>query len=107
MTDAQLSFFQRPLVGTLLTILSGLSFLFVSMLLPLVGRAGAATAYAGKNFTAFLGVLLLSLVLAVLAIVSKLERRKLDQSPLPYLSFGLCGICVLLLVALLTGLLSI
>ncbi|MBN1269568.1 MAG: hypothetical protein JXB04_08275 [Kiritimatiellae bacterium] len=109
-------FFARPIVGTILTILSGLSFLFLSMILTIVGPAamngsgspGATTvAWAKQNFLSFLGVLLLSLALAVLATMSKMERRKIDQSPLPYFSMGLAGICVFLLFALVTGLLHI
>ena len=63
--------------------------------------------YPQKNFLTFLGVLLIALVLSLLAIFSKLERRKLDQSPLPLFSIVLSGFCVLLLVALLTGLLRV
>ena len=103
----RLNFFQLPLVGTLLTVLSGLSFLVVCMILPLVGRAGASVSFARQNFFTFLGIVLLSLGLAALAIISKLERRKIDGSPLPYLSIILGAICIVLLVALLTGLLSI
>ena len=110
------SFFARPLVGTVFTILSGLSFLALTMILPLVGPAaargsGSPQAYQapwyGKNLACFVAVVLLSLALGALAIISKLERRKIDNSPLPYFSIGLCGICVFLLVTLLTGLLAI
>ena len=37
----ELSFFARPVVGSVLTILSGLSFYLVCMILPLVGPAAA------------------------------------------------------------------
>lgn len=104
---SSLKLFQQPVVGTALTILSGLSFLFVCMILPLVGRSGSAAPHADKNYRAFLGVLLLSLALGILAAISKIERRKIDGSPLPYLSLGLSGVCLVLLMALLTGLLSI
>lgn len=110
------SFFARPAVGTALTICSGLSFLFLGMLLPLVGPAamhgsgspGATRApWATRNYLTFLGVLLVSLTLAILATWSKLERRRIDRSPLPYFSMGMIGICLVLLIALLTGLLAI
>ncbi len=101
------NFIQIPLVGTVLTILSGLSFLFLCMILPLVGQAGAAAPHAPKNTQAFLAVLLVSLGLGAVAVYSKVERRKLDNSPLPYFSMGLCGICVLLLLTFLAGFLKI
>ena len=111
----ELPFFARPGVGSFFTILSALSFYFVCMILPIVGPAaahgsgspGATTAaHYQQNFLAFLSVLLVSLVLAVLALISKLERRKIDQSPFPLYSVGLCVVCVCLVIALFTGMLS-
>ena len=111
----ELSFFARPVVGSVLTILSGLSFYLVCMILPLVGPAaahgsgspGAATAaHYQQNFIAFLSVLLVSLALAVFALMSKLQRRKIDESPFPLYSAGLCIVCVLLVFALFTGMLG-
>lgn len=106
----------RPNVGNLFSIAAGLSFLFLCMILPLVGPAamrGSGSPGAGPvpharaNFLAFLGVLLLSLALSGLAVYSKIERRKVDGSPLPFYSIGLCIVLVFLLIALLTGLLEI
>lgn len=104
---APTSFFATPWVGTLFTVLSGLSFLLTCMFLPLVGKAGSVVSHARENFYTFLAVLLVSLVTATLATVSKLERRKIDGSPLPHFSFLLIGLCLLLLIALFTGLLAI
>jgi hypothetical protein len=106
------SFFAKPEVGSLFTILSGLALLVLMMILPLVGPAaahgsGSPGAYQapwyGKNVATFLGFLCLAFVLAALAVVSKLERRKVDQSPLPWYSIGLCAGYVILLIAFLTG----
>lgn len=105
--DVELNFFQWPSVGSFFTVLSGLSFLFVCMLLPLVGRAGSVAPAAGKNRLAFLGAVLFSLLLGGLATLSKMERRKIDGSPLPYFSLGLMGLCLALLLALFAGLLSL
>jgi len=108
----QIPFFARPAVGSFFTVLSGVSFVFLCMILPLVGPAavhGSGSPGAGpaphlkQNYIAFTSVLLLSLALAVLAVVSKLERRKIDGSPLPYYSVGLVVICVLLLIGMVTG----
>ena len=111
----QLPFFARPAVGTLFTALSGISFLFLCMVLPIVGPAaahgsgspGATQAeHFAKNVLAFRGVLLVSLVLAALAVVSKLERRKVDASPMPYSSIALCGLLALIVLAQVTGALA-
>jgi len=101
------SFFALPVVGSVFTVLSGLSFLILGMILPLVGRSGSDVPFARQNFLTFLGVALLALVLATMAVISKLERRKVDGSPLPYGSIGLCAICVFLLLALFAGLLRV
>ena len=99
--------FTRPEVGTALTAAAGLSFLFVCMILPLVGKSGSVTVHSRANTLAFLGALLLTAVLAALASLSKLQRRRLDQSPRPYFSLILCSLSVLLLLALAGGLLRI
>jgi hypothetical protein len=110
-----LPFFERPVVGSFFTILSAVSFYLVCIVLPLVGPAaahgsgspGAATAANyHQNFATFLTVLLISLALAVLALISKLQRRKIDQSPFPLYSAGLCVVCVFLVFALFTGMLG-
>ncbi|QBG47931.1 hypothetical protein EGM51_11180 [Verrucomicrobia bacterium S94] len=91
----------RPAVGTGLAVASGLSFFFLCMILPLVGPAGSRVEHAGKNKVAFLTVLLLTFVLAALSVFSKMGRRKIDGSPLPFFSFALCGVCLLTFVILL------
>ena len=101
------SIFAASWIGTVLTVLSGLSFLLVCMILPLVGKAGLATSYAQKNKIAFVIVVVIATALAVLATLSKLARRKIDASPLPVFSLVLLLLCVLLIVALFAGLLSI
>lgn len=94
-------------LGTVLTIAAGLCFMFLCMILPLVGKAGVQTVHARQNFWAFFAVLMVSLALSIAATVAKLVRRKVDRSPRPWMSLTLTGLCLLLLVALLTGLLHI
>lgn len=101
------SLLTNPTAGTVFTVLSGLTFLFTAMILPLVGKAGVRTVHARQNFIAFLSVLLCSLVTGALATYSKMSRRATDGSPLPLLSMVLTGLCTLLLIALLLGLLKI
>ncbi len=98
---------QKSVTGNVLTVMSGLSFFFTCMLLPLVGPAGSRAPDAGKNQIAFLGVVGLTFLLAALATGLKMARRKEDQSPLPIWSLGLCAVCVLLFILQLTGLLAI
>ena len=91
----------KPVTGTALAVASGLSFFFLCMILPLVGPAGSRVEHAGKNKVAFLLVLIITFLLAALSAFSKMGRRKFDHSPLPWFSFGLCGVCLLTLVILL------
>ncbi|NKB23155.1 MAG: hypothetical protein GKR87_01935 [Kiritimatiellae bacterium] len=102
-----ISFFARAEIGSALTILAMLSFLFLCMLLPLVGQAGAVVPYADKNFAAFTSVLFVSLTLSVLAVISKLQHKKIAGSPFPSWTMGLCGTLLFILVMLLAGLLKI
>lgn len=97
----------RPQAGSTLTILSGLSFLVLCMLLPLVGKAGVETVHYGRNMAAFIAVLVLTALLSFLAVYSKVQRRKHDGSPRPFLSVAILGLCLLLLAALAAGLLKI
>jgi hypothetical protein len=99
--------FALPQVGTALTLLSGLSFLVVSMLLPMVGKAAVKVVHYRQNVLTFSAVLLLSTILAVLAVVSKMQRRRIDGSPLPYFSLLMLALCVGLGAALVAGLLKI
>ncbi len=101
------TFLQKSATGSVLTVMSGLSFFFTCMLLPLVGPAGSRAPDADKNQLAFLGVLGLTFLLAGLATWVKMARRSEDQSPLPIWSLGLCAVCVLLFALQLTSLLAI
>jgi uncharacterized membrane protein YidH (DUF202 family) len=100
-------FLQKPVTGSTLTVAAGVSFFFNCMLLPLVGRAGSSSPNADKNQLAFLAVLGITFTLAALATWSKMMRRSEDKSPLPYWSLGLCAICAVLCILLLTGLLAV
>ena len=87
--------------------MSGLSFFFTCLLLPLVGPAGSRAADADKNQLAFLAVLGLTFFLAAAATGSKMMRRSDDQSPFPVWSLGLCAVCAILFALLMAGLLAI
>jgi hypothetical protein len=91
----------KPATGTTLAVLSGLSFFFLCMILPLVGPAGSRVPHSGQNKAAFLLVLMVTFVLAAASSYSKMGCRRINGGPLPWYSFGLCGICLLTLFILL------
>lgn len=118
--------FASPVVGTVLTVASALSFQFLCMVLPVVGKAGMLPereyavrglthlpgphgfdSYVTQNKIAFLVVLFITLGLAGAATLSKVQRRKRDGSPFPKLSPLIAVLCVGLLVLHVTGLLHI
>ena len=98
---------KKPVAGSALTVAAGISFFFNCMLMPLVGRAGSSSPNSDKNQLGFLAVLGLTFTLAALATWAKMLRRSEDKSPLPYWSLGLCAICAVLCILLLTGLLAV
>jgi len=97
----------RPVVGTTLTILSGLAFLLLAMFLPLVGKSAVKTEQYALNFTVYLCLLIITLALSGLAVKSKLDRRKIDGSPYPLFSMIIGGLSFLLFISLILGLLKI
>jgi uncharacterized membrane protein YidH (DUF202 family) len=100
-------FLQKPVVGSVLAVASGISFFYNCVMMPLVGRAGAKAPHFGANRLAFLAALGLTFTLAALAAWSKMLRCSDDKSPLPYWSLGLCAICVILFVLQMTGRLAV
>ncbi len=99
-------------VGLALAVAAGLGFLLVCMILPLVGPAaargsgspGATRApYYALNCATFLSAVLVTLLLAAGAAGSKMQRRQTAGGPLPWISLGLCGVCVFLVIAFLAG----
>lgn len=106
----------HPMIGNALTALTGIVCLFLCMIFPLVGPAavhGSGSPGAGpaphlaKNRAAFSAVLILALILAIGAIVSKLERRRVDASPLPFYSIAMLVFLVAVCAAFAMGLLSL
>lgn len=94
-------------LGEALAIGGLIGFLFVCMILPLVGKAGARVSWAGKNRLAFAAAVTGTLLLAALASASKWKQMKEGRGGAPKGSLALAGVCVLLLVALAAGLLAL
>ena len=105
-----------PRMGNVLSVLFGLLFLFLCMILPLVGKSathGSGSPGAGpmdtlwKNHLFFSLTLLLTLLSGAGALYSKILRRREDGSPYPKATAGLLAVCVLLLLCYVTGLLKL
>lgn len=91
------------LVGTTLAVAAGLSFFFLCMILSLVGPSGSKAPDAAQNRGVFLGVLLVTFLLAATAAYFKMQWRRREGGALPYWSLGLCAVCVATLFVLLTN----
>lgn len=111
-----LQWLAEPRVGNVLSVLFGLLFLFLCMILPLVGKSaahGSGSPGAGpmdtlwKNHLFFSISLLLTLLSGAGALYSKILRRREDGSPYPKATAGLLAVCVLLLLCYVTGLLKL
>jgi hypothetical protein len=101
------SIWGHPVAGAILAVAAGIAFLLVGLLLPLVGKAGAATPYAGLNARSFETVLATALLLALAAASSKWLRRRRDGSPAPRVTMSLAAFCALLWIALRGGWLAL
>lgn len=118
--------FASPVVGTVLTVAAGLSFQFLCMVLPVVGKAGmnpsreyavrgmlnvpgphGFDSYVTQNRAAFLVALFITLGLSIAAALSKAQRRKIEGGPMAKFPIILIVCCVGLLAAHATGLLQI
>ena len=65
------TWFYRRSVGATLSILAGLAFFLLCMLLPLVGPAGSKVEHASENEMIFLSWLGITLLLSVASVLSE------------------------------------
>lgn len=110
MATADDNVMDRPIrwnLGDALSVLGGISFLFVCMILPLVGPAGVATAHRRANELAFIAALVAVTVLAGSAVTWKLMRRPRENGSFPWFSSGLLAACLVLWVVYLAGWLAV
>lgn len=97
----------NPVLATGATVVAGLLFLLLCTLLPLVGPAGTAVPYSGKNHSAFLPVALLTLAVSALATFLKLMQRRQNRGPLPMFAICLTLVTAATILALWTGVLAL
>ena len=97
------SWFYRRAGGTAFSILAGLAFFLLCMLLPLVGPAGSQVEHASKNETIFLSWLSVTLGLSIASVLSKWERVRQENTPRPMYSLLLCITCIITLIIQLVG----
>ena len=97
------SWFYRRAVGTALSILAGLAFFLLCMLLPLVGPAGSQVEHASKNETIFLSWLSVTLGLSIASVLSRWKRVREENAPRPMYSLLLCITCIITLIIQLVG----
>jgi uncharacterized membrane protein YidH (DUF202 family) len=94
--------------GDALVLAAGLFFYLLCMLLPLVGPAGARVDHALQNRLAFLLVLGLMLALSIAALLTQRAACRLDPARKPpRAAWVLTGIGFVLLIAQVSGLLSV
>ena len=90
-----------------LLLAAGIGFLFVCMVLPLVGKAAAMTGWFARNERAFVVVLAAETVLCVLALAAGLRRRASAGGSFPRAAAWLVGVCLFLMGAFLAGWLKV
>ena len=101
------NWFTSPLTGFALTILMGLSFFLLCMILPLVGPAGSQVEHALMNEIIFIRWLFITFLLSALAFTSKLMLYKTENTSKPIISLIIMLICILIFVLFLSDRLSI
>ena len=97
------TWFYRRFVGTTLSILAGLAFFLLCMLLPLVGPAGSRVEHASENEIIFLSWLGITLLFSVASVLSRWERVRKENEPRPIYSLLLCIMCIMMLLIQLAG----
>lgn len=94
-------------LGEALAIGGLVGFLFICMILPLVGKAGTRVEWTVPNSRAFASAVLGTLLLAALASASKWKQMKAGRGGIPKACLALAGVCVFILLALAGGFLAI
>ena len=103
MEEKSFHWFYRARTGAVLSVLAGLAFFLLCMILPLVGPAGSRVSHAAQNQGIFLSWLLVTSVISLGAVTSCWWRVKHQQAPKPVFSIILSIICLLTWVVHFSG----
>tara|TARA_A200000113_G_scaffold188303_1_gene176011 strand:+ start:1216 stop:1539 length:324 start_codon:yes stop_codon:yes gene_type:complete len=103
MDEKALHWFYRIKTGAVLSVLAGLAFFLLCMILPLVGPAGSRVSHAADNKYIFMGWLFITSFISIAAVFSRWWRVKHQQAPKPLFSVLLSIICLLTWIVLFSG----
>ena len=103
MDEKALHWFYRIKTGAVLSVLAGLAFFLLCMILPLVGPAGSRVSHAADNKYIFMGWLFITSLISIAAVFSRWWRVKHQQAPKPLFSVLLSIICLLTWIVLFSG----
>ena len=99
--------FIHPVIRVALSVLSGLSFFLLCMILPLVGPAGSRVEHTLANQVIFVSWLIFTLLISILSFFSRKMSNNDQNKDIPLFSILLIIICVVIFVLFLLGALSI
>jgi len=95
--------FLEKKIGSILTILSFLSFFLMCMILPLVGPAGSSVKHSSTNKIIFFNVLLATVILSTTSYLLKKIQSKKFSFPEPIFSLFLMIFSISFLIIFLFG----
>ena len=94
----------NSIVYNLITIMSGLAFFLLCMLLPLVGPAGSKVEHADYNNAIFTGWLIFTLILSSTSYYLRYQRYRFKNDIYPKYSLILTILCIIIfLINILEG----
>ncbi len=94
----------NSIVYNLITIMSGLAFFLLCMLLPLVGPAGSKVEHADYNNAIFTGWLIFTLILSSTSYYLRYKRYRFKNDIYPKYSLILTILCIIIfLINILKG----
>ena len=94
----------NSVIYNLITIIAGLAFFLLCMLLPLVGPAGSKVEHADYNNAIFTGWLIFTLILSSISYYLRYQRYRLKNNIYPKYSLILTILCIIIfLINILEG----
>ena len=94
----------NSIVYNLITIMAGLAFFLLCMLLPLVGPAGSKVEHADYNNAIFTGWLIFTLILSSISYYLRYQKYRFKNAIYPKYSLILTILCIIIfLINILKG----